>query len=387
MQVEQFNNLVFKDIYEDSLINRIPNELWDMICSHINLIDYHNLRLSTKYISLPHIQVVTWESYLDSLNSINNFSILNSNLLLNTEYMCGDRVLQLFEMEQYNLVKHALIQYNPSISQDCVRQLLWNSVFKGLADLTMRILKDQTLEINNVDYLDVVVNQLGYFDNYIGEKNIKSGHLESMTLLLRDQRFKPSNYSNIARWTMYWSCSMGNEIVIESLLSCGRIDTSIIDNDCFVEAARRGHATLIDTLLSVPSIDPIAMEYRALSLASIYGHYDVVYRLLDDPRVKSQENLRLAALYAIRKNHWSTFFLLSGSLTTKNFIHVVKTSDTIQYYGKISSILVLTGLFTIEYVHSSISTSLLSIGIIIGLPCAACGLIYNMLANTMKLPF
>ena len=80
------------------------------------------------------------------------------------------------------------------------------------------------------------------------------------------------------------ACGMGHFECARLLLDA-KVDPSVENKECFVEACANGHDRLVALLLKHPKVNPAARQSLGFRLACGKGHSQVVQLLLEDKRV------------------------------------------------------------------------------------------------------
>jgi hypothetical protein len=87
--------------------------------------------------------------------------------------------------------------------------------------------------------------------------------------------------------TFRWAAMYGHENILMRLLQDPRIDPADSENEAIQIAASEGQLAIVKRLLQDPRVDPSDLENKALIQAAQNGHEEVVNLLLKDPRVKA----------------------------------------------------------------------------------------------------
>jgi hypothetical protein len=109
----------------------------------------------------------------------------------------------------------------------------------------------------------------------------ENGHAAVVARLLQDPRVDPnSKYNDLVEK----AAARGHSAVVDVLLKDPRVNLS---NNAIISATIRGNVAVIDRLLQDPRFDPCAKDNHILRLAHSFGHKGVIYRLLQDERVRA----------------------------------------------------------------------------------------------------
>lgn len=111
--------------------------------------------------------------------------------------------------------------------------------------------------------------------------------------------------------------------VVKLLLQCNKINPSIPDNVAIRQMANKGYVELVDLLLKDTRVDPNArnvVNYDALMNACDKGHVEVVKLLLQDPRVNANARKDRAIELASIRNHTEIVKLLIPKVNLSEII-------------------------------------------------------------------
>ncbi|KAI8893917.1 hypothetical protein BC833DRAFT_606835 [Globomyces pollinis-pini] len=204
----------------------LPFEIQEIIGLHLLTTEYHLLRLSTKWIQLPIIHKVSFETFkllkCYSVDVILNPTFLNSNQI------------------------HWLLYHN------YINQLEYQLDFnQKLFDLQLKQnLFDKALECDHIQY--------------------------AFQLLLKYPKLNPAANDNLA---IQAACKKGDHKFVFHLLGDSRIDPGANNNAAIRLAAGHGHSICLSFLLANHKVNPTANRDEAMRLAISNQHHSCVLKL------------------------------------------------------------------------------------------------------------
>ncbi|KAJ3286746.1 hypothetical protein HDU76_007936, partial [Blyttiomyces sp. JEL0837] len=90
---------------------------------------------------------------------------------------------------------------------------------------------------------------------------------------------------SITNYAIPHACKMGYLEIVKFLLTVPGVDPTALDNYAVREAAGKGHLEIVKFLLTVPGVDPTACDNYAVRNAASNGYLDVVKFLLTVPGI------------------------------------------------------------------------------------------------------
>lgn len=133
-----------------------------------------------------------------------------------------------------------------------------------------------------------------------------------LEILLSDPRINPRRslgnkfdmkYGLHIFTALEWACFYGYFNVVKKLLNDPRVDPRRWGQAAIGLASENGHTKICKLLLADPRVDPSFNGNYALKYAAENGHSEVVRVLLTDPRVNPHDGFNFAIRKAAEKNH------------------------------------------------------------------------------------
>lgn len=151
----------------------------------------------------------------------------------------------------------------------------WKSAYDVLEPVT-KYKNPFTNEVLSNELATRVLLELGYDpsagDNWAIQLASSQGYVETVNLLLQDERVDPSTNNNYA---LRIASERGNYKVVRALLRDKRVDPSAEGEDALYLAVENGHSGVVDLLTSGREIDPAIID-ELIEIASERGYNDVV---------------------------------------------------------------------------------------------------------------
>lgn len=175
--------------------------------------------------------------------------------------------------------------------------------------------------LNNLDYLDVILQQAGYSEIL----TLCSSNSNILDYCKHNQRIKnliinkkkeqvqktdqflskltPSQYAIVK------ASSMGDVDIVDELMR-RRYKPDIDDNRAIQKASIKGHALVVNRLLQDPRVDPSVQNNLSIRWSSELGYLEVVNRLLQDHRVDPTVNDNVSIKEANANEHFDVVDIL-----------------------------------------------------------------------------
>ena len=98
-------------------------------------------------------------------------------------------------------------------------------------------------------------------------------------------------------------CRYGLIYFYDEYINKKEVDPSVLKNYAIIWASKNGHFDIVNRLLDDPRVDPSDKYNHAIRLASENGHFDIVNRLLGDTRVDPSDNNNESIFLASKYGH------------------------------------------------------------------------------------
>lgn len=182
------------------------------------------------------------------------------------------------------------------------------------------------------DVVDILFEKgFDTFPDYPLNLACQSNNVELIELLLK--RFDPNEHNVDHIPAICVASSRGHVEVVTLLLKDKRVDPTIKNNMAIRWSAEKGHTKIVKLLLNDPRIDPSDRNNYALEMATLNGHLGVVKLLLKDKRISTRGALELAL--NLRKTK-AVKVLLKGFFIARVFNTAIKLSLVVTWIFLIS---------------------------------------------------
>ncbi|KAI8894860.1 hypothetical protein BC833DRAFT_651745 [Globomyces pollinis-pini] len=256
-------------------LSQLPVELFEIITKYLNIMEFHSLVRSAKYISLGfdengHLlpQYCTMESYQESISlpfiqslfkKQSKRSDLSTLMKPDLQYLQSPYLLDLFNHHQYHIIQQYLKLNSDKVRKEEKQQLFWKSTRLGIMEIFDLLVHDKEVDVNLTDSND--------WDNAAIQMACANGRLECVQVLLKFPNVDPGANND-------WA---------------------------FEAAAGNGHTEVLKLLLKDSRVNPLAEEHQALYVATENGYIDCVKLLLSDPRIDPSFDYNKGLRYGIRE--------------------------------------------------------------------------------------
>jgi hypothetical protein len=253
-------------------MDSIPLEILQEIGKHLDYRSYHNTRISSRRISLPSIQLVTFSSFKTSkvwdLQQLLLDSIHPRNYLEFLELYC--------QKEHCKLLKYKSLP--PELLQTGFRLL---GASAG----------DSFFDMNKARMMYCIYSTGCIPPDFANQMPLKTfcqaGFMEAVQMLLESIHVDPAVEDDFC---IRVAAQNGHEEIVQMLLLQERVNPGNKVNDAICSAAYYGHTKIVELLLKHPMVDPAARNNFPIQYAARHQHIPIVKLLMQDPRVDPSAN-------------------------------------------------------------------------------------------------
>lgn len=333
------------------MLNKLPQELLETICMHLEKIEYQKLRLACSTHCLNLIQLQSFQIFKNQKNpklTKVSFDYFNDDVFsylvsqgLETEFI---RSLGLISKVSISLQKQVFVMLKKAwvcrqipkvmlvrfvevctVADTYPDSFLFNFAAKlGLFEVVCRLLKrDQVDPRANGNYPIREASKNGHFavveqllkhpkvdptahDNFAIRESSRGGHTKVVELLLANPNVDPTARDNEA---IRLASRLGFPEVVVLLLKHPNVDPSALDNFAIRESSRHGHFRVVEMLLKHSKVDPTTRNHQAIREASRCGKVEVVSLLLKHPKVDPQDAILPSSEFGHTFENFERFFL------------------------------------------------------------------------------